>query len=423
MTLSFVDIHGLGGGLSLGAARAGWRMVHRAGLSFGKKSVQANRDHFEGSFTEAYDDDNNENLWALDDVGQVDAVFGVPPCSGFSPISAREYRGVDSPANACMWSLIRGAAKVEPAVVVFESVQPAFTQGRPLMQALRAELEERTGIQYGLWHVKHNALNVGGAANRARYFFVASAVPFGVDRTPIDRVPSVLESIGDLRSLAIQWEAQPYWSDGTWFSEPYRDYKLGVDGHMTRDSIHARRMASLHDEIHWEPGKDEAWAIQQAWNKMEKQLPEVWAENGRLEKVAAKLNALREGEDLNIGFNGSFRWRPTRTAYVTTGDAANKIIHPTEPRLLTARELARVIGFPDTWKIEPLRNDSKQWSYWGKCVSVPCGEWIAGWAAAAIEGSPGDDTGELIGDREWLIDHNKLHKPALDRLLAETEQA
>src|SRR5690606_23607174 len=96
--VKFIDIHGLAGGLSLGATQAGWTMTHRAGLDFGSPALEANRDHFPYDFTTAYDNNNDETKWQLDGM-KTDAVFGVPPCSGFSSLSSKNFRGMDSPAN------------------------------------------------------------------------------------------------------------------------------------------------------------------------------------------------------------------------------------------------------------------------------------------------------------------------------------
>lgn len=419
MTYSFIDVHGLGGGLSLGLEHAGISMLHRAGLSFGAKNVLANRDHFRHDFSYEHSDNNDAHNWSAD-FTDVDVVAAVPPCSGFSPLSSKNYRGMDSPANACMWSGVRYAGRIAPQVYAFESVMQAFSQGRELMQALRDELELLSGKQYFLYHYKHNGLAVGGSAIRARYMFIASQVPFGVTPTAVERVPSILDSIGDLANLELQWSAQPYRRPATWWSEEYRSADGRVDGHITRDSTHARRMDDLLQTIHWEPGKDEAWAIQESWNKLERQLPESF-ENIR-EKVETKLREAEEREaQVNLGFNGTIRWRPTRPAFVTTGDAANKIVHPTRPRLLTARELYRIQGFPDDWKLKPLQRDSKMWTYPGKGVNVKVGEHLGHEIINALNGTPGEDQGELIGDREFLIDHSRLHKPALTRLLEETE--
>jgi site-specific DNA-cytosine methylase len=316
-----------------------------------------------------------------------------------------------------MWSAIRYAARVAPQLVVFESVTAAFNQGRLLMQALRDELEEKSGKQYALYHYKHNGLGVGGSSVRARYFFVASQVPFGVNPTEIDRVPSIMDSIGDLASLDLQWEPQEYKSDPSWWAAEYRSADGKVDGHMTRRSLHASRMADVHSHVAWEPGKDEAWAVKKLYEARGGSLPKSF------DSIAPRLLNTIDREDFSMGFNGTMRWRPWHPGYVTTGDAGNKIVHPTEPRLLTARELARIQGYPDSWKIEPLRDDSKMFSYWGKNVNAKVGEHFGHAAQAALNGEPGEDRGELIGEREYLIDHSRQHKAALKRLLAEYEDA
>jgi site-specific DNA-cytosine methylase len=393
-------------------------MTHRAGLDFGSSAVEANRDHFPYDFTTAYDNNNDETKWKLEGM-KADAVFGVPPCSGFSSLSSKGFRGMDSPANECMWSLIRGAAMVSPDIVVFESVTAAFTQGRPLMQALRTELETLTGEQYGLYHIKHNALNVGGSAIRNRYFFVVSRVPFGVELEDVPRVPTIVDTVGDLAKLKLQWEEQSYNREPSWFAEGFRNPAGVVDGHMTRDSMHARRMQDVMSIVEWPPGKDEAHVIHEMWKANDFTLPESF--EGIRPRIEKRLLIAEETDSpLELGFNGTYRWRPTHPAYVTTGDAANKLVHPTENRFFTARELARIIGFPDTWRIEPYKNDSHMFAFWGKCVSVPCGKWIGEWTKRSIEGNPGSYSGELIGDREWLIDDSRGHKQALGDLLEYT---
>jgi hypothetical protein len=72
--------------------------------------------------------------------------------------------------------------------------------------------------------------------------------------------------------------------------------------------------------------------------------------------------------------------------------------------MFTHREVARIMGFPDTWLIEPLRNVPSLQATWGKGITVDCGNWIGGWIRAALEENPGSYTGVKIGEREHLID-------------------
>jgi hypothetical protein len=54
--------------------------------------------------------------------------------------------------------------------------------------------------------------------------------------------------------------------------------------------------------------------------------------------------------------------------------------------------------------IEPLKTVPGLFLTWGKGITVDCGRWIADWARRALDGAPGGDVGELIGDQEYLID-------------------
>src|SRR5687768_16241575 len=118
-------------------------------------------------------------------------------------MSAKEFRGADSKINACMWSFADYVARARPTIAVFESVQQAFTKpdGLELMRRLRARVEERTGDRWDLYHVRHNAYSVGGPAQRRRYFWLISRVPFGVEVPRPRHLPLFADVIGDLENL------------------------------------------------------------------------------------------------------------------------------------------------------------------------------------------------------------------------------
>ena len=68
------------------------------------------------------------------------------------------------------------------------------------------------------------------------------------------------------------------------------------------------------------------------------------------------------------------------------------------------REAARVIGFPDDWRVHPLRDVTGLQLTWGKGITVQCGEWVGGWIRRALDGAPGDLRGRLVGEREFDVD-------------------
>jgi len=100
-----------------------------------------------------------------------------------------------------------------------------------------------------------------------------------------------------------------------------------------------------------------------------------------------------------------------------TGGALCHVIHPSEPRLITQREAARIQGFPDDWLIEPLRKQSNLAATWGKGIPVDVGRWVGTWIKRALEGQPGEYQGEEIGEREWKMNFTNTYRAALDSQL------
>jgi site-specific DNA-cytosine methylase len=371
--------------------QAGFTLVGKREMrgGFGAANCEANR-HLLGNTwrTEAVDHED----WSPVDA---DVVFGNPPCSGFSVMSAKDFRGADSKINHCMWAFVDYAAKVRPYVAVFESVQNAFTSpdGHALMLALRARLEDRTGHVYTLHHVRHNAIAVGGAAVRRRYFWLATRVPFGVERETRHRYPILNDVIGDLDNLAWTWQKQPYRTPASWWATDRRSASGAVDGHYGLDNPLTRRIRDLLEAVPWLPGEHIGLVAQRHWDQYAK-LPDSWSASE--EKIVKN--------EFNMGFTTPTRWNGDGYGRVVTGAGLVNIVHPYLNRTLTHREVARVLGFPDDWRILPLRGVGGLNLTWGKGITVDCGRWIGRWLKAALDGSPGSYAGKEIGDREFDID-------------------
>lgn len=389
-----VDCMGFAGGFTLGTVQAGFELVGKKEMpgGFGVPNCEANR-HLLGYGWSSQVCDPAE--W---EPMEVELVFGNPPCSGFSTMSPKAFRGMDSEINKCMWAFAEYTARCMPQVAIFESVQPAYTKGRPLMQSLRARVEELTGVQWNLHHVKHSAASLGGTSGtRRRYFWLVSRIPFGVERVSPERVPSLRSVIGDLQGLATTWEPQPYRSPASWWAESRRSESGLVDGHQWRSTLGFTRAMDL---LAGEGG--EMWSEGERLNKIVRRfyekhgkLPDSWNP-----KTVERL--IRT--DFWCGVAELTRWYYDKPAYVITGAGMETVIHPELDRTVTHREVARIMGFPDDWRIWTLRDWKSLHPTWGKGIPVDCGRWISSWAKHSIEGEPGSYSGDEIGEREYLID-------------------
>jgi site-specific DNA-cytosine methylase len=388
-----IDCLGFAGGFTLGIVQAGFELVGKREMKggFGVPNCEANR-HLLGHNWQSQTTDPTQ--W--EPLG-ADVVFGNPPCSGFSGMSAKHFRGAHSPINHCMWAFVDYVARVRPTVAVFESVQLAFTRpdGLELMRALRTRLEEKTGYDWTLHHVLHNAYSIGACSQRRRYFWIASRVPFGIE-WPIpqsESLPVLDDAIGDLEGLSETWESQALHSYPSHWVRPRTRPDVHVDGHISIRNPLTQRVVDLLAKVDWRPGEHLA-VVAKRYHQQEGRLPDSWQVTEQ--KVVTS--------DFRLGYNTPVRWRADDAARVVTGAALFTALHPRLPRMLTHREIARIMGFPDTWLIEPLRNVPGLPATWGKGITVDCGRWIGYWIKKALAGSPGSFTGSPIGDREFLID-------------------
>lgn len=449
-----IDVHGFGGGFTLGVVQAGFELVAKFSeqKGFGVYNTLANR-HLLGHSWDSIVED--PAMW---EPMPANLVFGNPPCSGFSTLSSSHFRGIDSPINRFMWHLIEYAGSVAPELVIWESVQQTFRQGLELMRLLHDRLEEKSGHSYTLYHVLHNNASVGGGSTRRRYFWVASRIPFGVERYPLTYVPVFGDLLRDLEPLKLTHERQVYRgtrvvhrsdcvpadildvcdcpveiiNTSRWCREHMHDGTGTVDGHQNQYTpLRDRCLALVHPpwDIQWEQGESLTDVLHKCYVK-HGDLPDEW------KYEITGVNSVRQGgpyktkaeELVGLGFpakpNDVSRWRSDRLARVITGGGAVLIWHPTLDRTLTQRELARIQGFPDAWRIHPVRAAPDLGPGWGKGVPVHAGRWIASHARRSLLGDPGDLRGVPLAqydrrlgkkfparEREFVIDVTADYKP------------
>lgn len=396
-----VGVMDFAGSFATGVRQAGFDYVAKrepsAFAGFGVTAIEANIPNVQIEVTEP-------EFWSA---VKSDLVFGCPPCSGFSMLSTINtadsktgkvvdgvrvaQRGVDSPDNAWMYSLIDYASKTKPPIVIFESVRSGGTMGASLMRELWLRLREQTGLDYHFTDVFMNAASVGGDVIRPRYFFVAHLRPFGVD-LPHGTPKDLIDVIGDLGP-----------ADGTRLDP-------GVDlawGHVTNGSSSDTRIR-LSIELLRSGGYD--WA---QGNRLPEHL-KVWAEemgHGYPDFWYGKTGNLLS-HAVSDNMYSPFRWRTNKPMGVVTGGFMDRAVHPIEARPFTYREGARFMGLPDDWSLWPIAS-AKRDSWLGKAIPVASGRWIGTWARGSLEGSPGEYAGELVEDKHRIIDVSNRDKVRL----------
>jgi DNA (cytosine-5)-methyltransferase 1 len=356
--LTAVDCQSFAGGFAYGVVKSGFTLLakrEQAG-AFGTAVMEGNRAVLGDGWTA---EDGPADTWTPVNAS---LVFGNPPCSGFSRLTttSRDQEWLDE-QKSCMYDFANYAAKCRPLIAIFESVQAAYYDGRELMLHLRDLLEQGTGEQYTLYHVLHNVADLGGAQDRPRYFWVAARVPFGVTLTR-RTAKTLRDAIGNLENVELG----------------------SVEGHQPLPTPRGARLRALAERGDWAQGERA--------NVVGDRHPEV------------ELDA---NDKRAKGSYTAVRLKYDATCKVIVGDAPERYVHPTQPRLLTLREVARITGFGDDWQVTPYTQPKSRSRWFGKGITVPAGTWIATMAREALLGQARPHQGTLIGDREYLIDNRE----------------
>jgi DNA (cytosine-5)-methyltransferase 1 len=279
----------------------------------------------------------------------VDCVFGGPPCQGFSLIGSRT---LDDPRNRLVLEFVRIVAELGARTFVFENVK-GLTLGkqRAFLDELVEAFDKAGYAVQKPWQVL-NAANFGTPQNRERLILMGSRKGTSLPVYPAPQTnaaerrkivshglpnsPTVEEAIGDL---------------------PDADKFAALEGHdsvrakFNKASPYAAEMRCLtNDAWHygyvraWNPGELTSSARTGHSDISQRRFAETPA--GTVEPISRFLklsptgiaNTLRAGTD---GARGAF--------------TSPRPIHYKYPRCITVREMARLHGFPDWFRLQATK--------------------------------------------------------------------
>lgn len=279
---------------------------------------------------------------------RVDVVFGGPPCQGFSMIG---HRSIDDPRNRLVLEFVRIVSELDADHFVFENVK-GLTLGRhrafldELVQTFAgAGYDVRTPwqvfdvAQYGVPQHRERLILVGSKKGKALPSYPAP-VTSPADRASVAALhkgPTVRDALGDL-------------PDADRFVE-----LTGTDAvdrvRFGRPGAYAREMRCLSEEA-WHFGQPRLWpdtCLTSSWRtdhsdvsrrRFSETPPGETEPISRFYKLSADglSNTLRAGTD---GARGAF--------------TSPRPIHYKHNRCVTVREMARLHGFPDWFRLHATK--------------------------------------------------------------------
>jgi DNA (cytosine-5)-methyltransferase 1 len=314
-----------GGGLAQGLRNAGVRPVAAVELDDDAADIfEANHPEVE-VFRKDVRAVTGEELLAASPTGRVDILAACPPCQGFSTLTTK-YRRSD-PRNFLVGEVARITHELQPAALMLENVPGLGGRGKPILDALIADLEADGYLVN--WSVLQVA-NYGVPQSRRRLVLLAGK-GFSI------RMPDPTHSQHGVHGL-------PRWRTLrdvlTFAAEPVRvDVAVKNGGFQTADWHVIRKLgkANLDRLKHALPGKG----------------------RGTLPKHLRPT--CHQGRD--DGFSntyGRMEWdQPSST--ITAGclsPSKGRFGHPEELRTISLREAALIQTFPQGYKFADSKIDS-----------------------------------------------------------------
>ena len=323
------------GGLSLGAARAGFTV--RGAIDNDAHAMAAHRRNFPATIHLSSDVamiDGN----AMRDQFEIGAnellgVIGGPPCQGFSNIGRRDHM---DKRNELFVDFFRIVSELEPAFFVAENVPGIMRSGNDAIREKAYSYVERRYVV--LDPIPVAAHDYGAPTTRTRMFFIGYRPDMvdGLEREQFLPTRPV-ETVRVKNALAgLPFKVDPRWQNE---SEGWRIVRCTGEGHY-----HSR----LHGHI--PPGVGDPVALHRlkTENRASGTIGTLHSE-----PVTARYKVLKAGETDRI--SKAQRLDPNGfcpTIRAGTGPdfgsyQAVRPIHPSSPRVITPREASRLQGFPD----------------------------------------------------------------------------
>ena len=246
----------------------------------------------------------------------IDFLYGNPPCAAWSVAGSSVVQGTDwraDPRVDCTRRLFGLLRDHRPKFWAWESVVPAFTMGRPFVDELT---RDALNFGYSVTYLLHNSMYLGVPQKRLRFFFVAHQMTF------------------DIQPLIWVWQSSLEALRGL------NDPGIPLDNNI-------KKYAALLPRV--KPGEQ----LRTAWYR---EHPEPRVKNIRGQNYGCPPLSIK-------------RIKPDQPSNVIM----HEIIHPTEHRALSIKELSALCGYPPDYEFINARDAGQI----GRGVCPPVGEWLA----------------------------------------------
>jgi DNA (cytosine-5)-methyltransferase 1 len=343
--LTCVDLFSGCGGFGLGAEVSGFEII--AAIDIDPALQSAYRINF--PHTKALQADISaldEGAWSFvlgRGKPRLDLLIGGPPCQGFSRMGKHQK---DDPRNSLIGHFFRHVRLLRPRMFVMENVEGLMDKGK--IGFLHGALEELPSWYRIVGPMVVNAADLGAPTTRKRVIVIGydtrDVDTFNwteIEQLKVSERVSVRDAISDLptpipdskRNMDFGWARYPSREDRP--LSPYAEQcrtlpERSIGAHDALTELIQGRVSGLFSTAHSDKVIDRFIETEQGKVEPVSHYPKLaWS---------GQCPTLRAGTGVE---KGSFQ--------------AMRPIHPTQPRVITVREGARLQGFPDWFMFHPTK--------------------------------------------------------------------
>ncbi len=309
------------GGFALGAERAGFDVV--ASFDIDPNLTFSHHLNFPSTKLNLQDIATLNGDWIVENFGQdVQLIIGGPPCQGFSMMGARD---VSDPRRTLLMDFFRVVSEVKPSVFVMENVEGLLHRdARSVLDSALEYVSDYTVLD----PMVLDAADFGAPTRRRRTFVI------GYDHKRCNQLSADMFKLSSLVKNTVE-EA---------FCGLNSASKLAKN-EMGFDQRKIRKNAALSSYANSLIAEDRCFSGDQR-TKHTKAVVERFAkvEPGKSDPV---------GKHYRLKLDGLCPTLRAGTGSEKGSYQSVRPIHPTEDRVITVREAARLQGFPDSHLFHP----------------------------------------------------------------------
>jgi len=354
MTHTVIDLFSGPGGLSTGFENAGFSIA--SAVDYDESAVDtynqnheidARLDDIRELETEGIVEDIERNGFNPD---EVDGVIGGPPCKGFS-LANMNTRSPDNPMNNLFFHFIRVVRDVNPEFFVMENVPGLLSMGKEKGDVKGIILEETRELGYIVRFKVLKAEQYGVPQSRRRVFFIGVKTGSPVFPSPTHTEEGKQQTLGSSHNLKPAITVSEAILDLPELSKGGGG-KEKMEYTEPPHSDYAEKMRDSVGETLW---NHNSTVNRETTIKRFEHIPQ----GGNWEDIPDELMENYTDKSRTHG-HIYYRLKEDETALTVANFRKSMMVHPTQNRLLSVREAARLQSFPDDYRFVSSRISDKQ---------------------------------------------------------------